>query len=579
MILVGAVAVLIRIEIFLSLLKSPLRYFHLVPGLDMQTLLGAAEWGKPGNVFRPFLTLPRALTAAIWYFNGKVHVPEVLFLIQQLGGAAVAVLCAWTVLHVFRNRLYALVSGVVAATYAPALLYECTTLQESLLTLAFFAAIPALLAAHREHFQGKYTILAGALLAGSTLGRPTCILWVALAAFWCVWKARWRKGALLRVAGGIAAVWLAASLFNGIFAYHYLPFFPSYYIFQLGGKSGAKPTVPVIPAVSKNVQPEVKKTNRLEIYGMQSVGDGVLRLSRVAGRALARIPQLFRAHEIPDNLNYYFFRERFSVLNLLPGPYLVWPLALAGILLMLFAGGIRGRPGWLLLPLLGTILPLCAIQPFGRYRLLLYGLAAVWMYYPIYWSFHRPLRKRRWLIAAPVVLAVFAWNPWENEFLRSSDWVAWGLACEQMRNPPDEPSACYAEAYLRSGGNEAAAVNLLRCLMNRRQYAEAENLLEDAMKRPHLNPSLMRYYRGLLELARLHPAEAERYLRRVDVEKIEKLRAKYYFFLAESLRLSGRDAEAREYYRRSAASAPDAAVKRMLEKVYPAACEKSKEGI
>ena len=58
---VAAVAAVLRCWAAVALAGSPLRNFHLVPGLDMQTLLERGEWGATAS---PRFTLFSGLSTA-----------------------------------------------------------------------------------------------------------------------------------------------------------------------------------------------------------------------------------------------------------------------------------------------------------------------------------------------------------------------------------------------------------------------------------------------------------------------------------------------------------------------------------
>ena len=80
----------------------------------------------------------------------------------------------------------------------------------------------------------------------------------------------------------------------------------------------------------------------------------------MASITFSRLPNVFLAHEIPDNLNYYFTRDYFPELKLLIGPGLLVPFALAGMVLAVVSGRFLKRDGVILLALFSLALPLCA---------------------------------------------------------------------------------------------------------------------------------------------------------------------------------------------------------------------------
>ena len=96
--------------------------------------------------------------------------------VQLVLGVVAALLTAWIVLHLFGSRRYALAAGMVAALYGPALMYECTMLQESMVTFACLAAVASLIWAHRLRWRNSAALASGALFGLATIGRPTALL-------------------------------------------------------------------------------------------------------------------------------------------------------------------------------------------------------------------------------------------------------------------------------------------------------------------------------------------------------------------------------------------------------------------
>ena len=168
----------VKLAEFLLWYGSTFRFYNLVPGLDMKTLLSFSEWGTPGNGF--FLTPHRALVAAWWKLNGSTHFIPGIVAVQALCGILGATLCADLALRLFdRDRTAAIVCGLAYLLYGPFFIYEFSVLQETTaLTLILFAFHAALRA------RGvRRCALAGAVLGLSVVGRPIAL---PLASFLCL---------------------------------------------------------------------------------------------------------------------------------------------------------------------------------------------------------------------------------------------------------------------------------------------------------------------------------------------------------------------------------------------------------
>ena len=534
--IVGATALAVRVLLFLSWLESPLRYFHLIPGLDMQSLLRYGEWGVEG--MRAVFTLHRALIALVYHLNGGAHSVEALAVIQLLCGAGTAVLTAYAALRLWGNRRMALAAGLIAALYAPAAMYELSMLQETLLLLAFSASFAGLLWARRHRFDWRCGIVAGLLLGLASIGRPTALLWVGAAVAWSAFVLFRRRRSECRralwVVCGVAAVWLAAAGLN----WHYN-----------GGKS------PFF-----NVVDYSSRVNLADGPGEGTVArpSGPVRLFRIGINAAGRVPKVFLAHEIPDNLNYYFVRDYFPELKLMIGPGLLIPFMLAGLVLVVLTGRFLRRDGLILIAVFTLALPICANWPMGRYRLILLLPFALLAVDAVRIALRKP-RKLYLPLSAAVLAGAFLVNPKPGApFLRSSDFVAWALALEVQAGGKVTPEsvATFLEGYSRSG-SEATAMNLLIRLISMREFGAAQRLIDDALGNGIGNASLLHYYAGLLRMEHRDPAGAEAELSKCDPAAMDDLSIKFYFLRGEAARLRGRNAEARELYRK-ALEEPDA---------------------
>lgn len=546
---VAAVAAVLRCWAAVALAGSPLRNFHLVPGLDMQTLLERGEWGATAS---PLFTLHRMLVAFFWSVNGRSHQVMQLAGVQLVLGVVAALLTAWIVLHLFGSRRYALAAGMVAALYGPALMYECTMLQESMVTFACLAAVVSLIRAHRLHWGGGAALASGVLFGLATIGRPTALLLAGGAVLW-FWLELKRRNRLRRwwtLPGGILVVWILIGGLNWHYSRNWSPFFnvlPYSASVNTGGETPSS-AVPEEKAVFE-LPPPVR-------IGINAVG---------------RLPVLFGAHEVPDNLNYYFIREMFPPLRISCGPWLVLPLAAAGMVLLLFSGRWKRRDGLLLGVILLLMLPLCANYPMGRYRLLLYPYLSILAVYPAWWALRcgpEGCRKRTvWMLAAVAGSAGLNLALSERPFVRGSDFVAWAVAMEEGGKRVSEASLQTFEQGLAESGftEQAALVNLMVRLIPAGQLDRAEGLLAKAFEAGAIEPALLWYYGGLVKLGQGRFDAAAAALERSDPARLGILASKRSFFEGEARRLKGDNAGAARCYRRALTEEPLPSFRPLIE--------------
>ena len=535
--LVALAALIVRGILFADWLHSPLRCFHLVPGLDMMTLLRFGEWGGDGVVmFAPH----RMLVALLWNLNGGVHPVALLAIIQLLCGTAVAVMTSYAAFRLWGDRRAALCSGLIAALFAPGVMYELTMLQETLVLFTFTASFAGILWARKHRFLPWYGAAAGALLGLASIGRPTALLWAFAALVWSglVLRKHGRLKRLGPLAGGVLAVWLLTSGLNWFWAGYPGPFYNVFGYSATVNAASAEEGDAVVSAASVTAD---------------SPGGKLL---QIGSNAVLRLPKVFLAHEIPDNMNYYFIREYFPALKLLIGPGLLVPFALAGLVLALVFRRFLRREGVILLAVFALALPICANYPVGRYRLILLAPFALLAVEVFRLGLAKP-RKVRLPAAAAILAAAFLVNPLpEERFLRSTDFVAWALALEQPSGQVNSESLATLVDGYRFSGSEKVAMNLLIRLIGLREFDTAERLIADALSGGKVNPSLLCYYGALIKLERGDVPAAEALLDRVAPEQLGDLGIKYDFMRGELARRKGDSGEARRWFRKAIAE-PD----------------------
>ena len=512
----------VKLAEFLLWYGSTFRFYNLVPGLDMKTLLSFSEWGTPGNGF--FLTPHRALVAAWWKLNGSTHFIPGIVAVQALCGILGATLCADLALRLFdRDRTAAIVCGLAYLLYGPFFIYEFSVLQETTaLTLILFAFHAALRA------RGvRRCALAGAVLGLSVVGRPIAL---PLASFLCllILKREVRRGDPSRTGrcaaalfGSGAAVLLAVSLVN----------------LRFGGNGN----------VFFRVLPYTLEFNSsAAASGGTTAGDPYLRL---AVNAVSRVPRLFLPLELPENLNWYFIAETLPPLRLLVGPALLMPLAAAGLLFAI--PRFRRRAGLLLPPLLALALPLCARDPIGRYRIILVPYFILCAGYWLHLLTAMP-RRRRILPAAAALLCFALELPTLHPYRRGSDYLTHALALELENggNSSAESLRYLASGWKKSGfKNNPLGINLYLRLLKTDDAAALGVLKTGTTHSPVPEPYL--YYLALREADRGNFTGAEALLRSCRPERLGALKGKYFYLYGEMLRRRGETDAARMLYSRS----------------------------
>ena len=426
---------------------SPFSYYHLLPGLDMETLLRFGEWGRTENHF--FFTLHRLQVFTFWKLNGNVHPVMWHVLFQALLGAAGAAMVGAAALRLTGKKHLALLSGVVWALNPVELMYEFTTLQDSLVNFGIILSIFAFLEARKRHFAPLFALGAGAAAGVAATGRPVAIGLVLCLGVWNLYYLYHRKLPLKRIlffAGGVLAVWGVFSTVNLIVIKRFNCFFN-----------------PVSYAVAVNTTPAAAS-------GAPAPVSSVPPLVKTVFKMVLRTPQLLSPEEIPENLNIHFLRTKIPFFRI---PFEFIPLcAAAAILFMLATGRWKKKEGFLLVPVFALAVFLCIREPIGRYRLLLlpwFTLLTVWLF-----SYFSAKKSRLPLCLIVSGVLIFIGCTLTAHPLRGADHFAWGMALEKEagETTPEAMKEFKAAFLLKPDTNHAVSLITRAMTANDRTLAQ-----------------------------------------------------------------------------------------------------------
>lgn len=466
---VFSTALVLRVMFALFYISSPFRFYHTLPGLDMETLLRFGEWGSPGNSF--FFTLHRLQVFLFWKLNNGLHPVLWHVLWQSFLGVAGAVMLSAVALRLTGKKYIALLSGVLWALNPVELMYEFTTLQDSLVNFGIILTIFAFLEARKHRFLFPYSLAAGAAAGVAATGRPVAIGLVLTLGAWVLYylyRRRWSVKRALYFACGVLAVWGIFAGINGIVSKKFNCFFnPVGYAVAV---NTAQTPASSAPAPSSGVPPLVKTVFKMAL----------------------RTPQLLSPEEIPENLNIYFLRTKIPFFRL---PYAFIPLCAAvAMLFLLLTGRWKKKEGFLLLPFFSLALFLCIREPIGRYRLLLlpwFTLLTVW-----FLCFIFEKKKGVVTLLTLVLLLFFLTAALQAPPLRGADFFAWALALEkEAGKTTPEAMKEFKKAFLFKPDNNHA-VSLITRAMTANDRSLAEETAQKWMEASHNSP-LSCYYAAL----------------------------------------------------------------------------------
>lgn len=494
---VGISSAAIRLVFYALFAGTMFRYYHMVNGLDMQTLLRFSEWGSATQVVPPFFTLHRITLFLLWKLNGGVHPIDLIFLIQTAVGIAGALAVTDVTLMLSGKRKAALVAGIISALYLPFLVYEFSILQETFTVNTLLFAIWALLKARKKRFNILPTVGAGLLWGFALTGRPVAIP-VALAAFAGVVLYCRKKHFLKKSIPFFAAVVLVSGCATAFNAYF---------------KSGKGPFYNVLPYT-------VQYNTESSPAAQQSK---LKKLTVTAGKMLSRTPLLLSVRELPENQNIYFWREKMPESRLLIGPEILMTLTIFSLLVMLSSGKWK-KPETLILWTLLLSPVLCGREAIGRYRLMLcpYFIIIAVLGISMLPEIRNVVKRRTIIFVAASIAIIFAAIELNrNRGLRISDFHSWAIATEAAYGSSDVTIEAYYECWQRSIMRSDTAFRAIQgAAMRGANYEIAAHVIRQAELAGAVNPSLIAYYTGLIYVGKQDPEGVARAFAKINPREL-----------------------------------------------------------
>ena len=226
--------------------------------------------------------------------------------------------------------------------------------------------------------------------------------------------------------------------------------------FAWGNGFGADATTNPPPGMGEILEEAAGSTSKTAKLILEGYREAPLELPKLF---LKKLATFFNVYEVPDNANFYFFRDRLGILKVLP----VFPCLLGAGVVGLFAARKRGvlRRDELLLAAIGILAPLAAcllVQTTSRYRVGAIGPLALGAGLFAFLTFeeirgHRT-RKAFLLAATGVVLSFIPLLPSVIPAGRHrfSDTLVYATIAEGQ----DGPAAAAVEVrrYLAEGGDD-----------------------------------------------------------------------------------------------------------------------------
>ncbi len=518
----GVVAVIVRLVFYALFAGTMFRYYHMVQGLDMQTLLRFSEWGANPDV-PPFFTLHRLVIFLLWKLNSGVHAVDALFLLQSLSGILGALAAADLTLMLSGRRKAALAAGVLYALYLPFLIYEFSVLQETFSVNVLLFAVWSIFYARKKRFALLPSLCSGMLWGLALTGRPVAVplalVAIAGAFLWCRrWKLLKKWGIFIL---GIALITGGASIFNHTFKWKHGPFYN------------------VLPyTVQYNTQSTGNTTAATPAGATESTASKLL---TTAGKMLMRTPLMLSVRELPENQNLYFWRHKMPETKLLPGPEILLTFTVFSLVTLLLYGAWKHKEGLILWTLI--LAPaLCGREAIGRYRLMLcpfFIIITVLGNSYIYRSRDRRKKIIIGIIAAIIALSAAVFEMTRNHGLRLSDFHSWAIATEAVCGNTEQTLDAYYEYWQRSNmRNDRAFMAMEAAAMRCSRFDIAARVIQQAELAGVVNRSLIAYFVGLIHVGNQDPYRVmAAFANIVPQELPPELQSNYHIIKRDSLRI------------------------------------------
>jgi tetratricopeptide repeat protein len=607
-IIVATVAIVTRAVLFAFWIDSPFRYYSTVGGLDMKTLLDMGTLFYHGqNTF----ALYNLLIAGTMLCNNAVISVTAIIVIQQLMGIATSLLTAWICLKLTGRKVMAFTAGIISALYAPALIYEAVTLRESLFVFTAMLSLATLIKLHQKRFSPAWLFLTGVILTLPLTVRLSALLWlgVAIATVQYLMFNKLRKQnnnvklsinktfkpMAILLSGVLLIVTLVAAL-NFKQSGAVTPISRQYleYILTMGRQVNPQ-------TVNIHVSGNSASTTEIVTAKNETTGGIAYMIN-----CLNKFGKLFYQYEVPNNINYYFMREQLFPCGVLPGPGMVIPLAVAGIILLVLRKRFLRKETILLLYILAFAIPITLFLPLGRYRLILYPVFSILMLYPLqlilcYLSKLKKMDAKRteggdgeakmtegrdgeaarlgsgktgngrmgekdqtsnennakniiktWIglkICGIILLVgtVYVVTIPENTKLRASDFNTHGKAFQQQEGDTVNTENCFAAAYQLNPTSPAVAINYTDILLKHGKTKQALQTISPAWKSHPKNAGVALFASSAL-LCNGMPKQAEFVLLQAGEPAATSGQRLYYYNLAESYRLQNKHKQAKKAY-------------------------------
>ena len=371
--LVMAFCAITKVVFFINWIDSPLREFNNFSSLDMVTLQTySVNFFKEPFEFSPFFMLSYVINL----FASGDDLVMVYIILQLLFSMLIVYFTAIIAKKITGNYFVALFSALIVALYGPILLYSGVFLREIMYLL--FTTISLLFLI--DYRKKRSCVIWLSLWMGLVFGvRAAGISWALTAAIWIfirefnLYYQQNKEKKRLTILGMLKHNYYLKTLIIsyfvvvlGILSFNTIKngkVFKSFDNFNYYYKLGAQKKISSLNISSNNKNKATDKPNLKE--RSKSIEVSQLSLKPY----FIKTKKLLTPYFLPNNINYYFWRERFPLLQFTIGMLLLYSVAVTAILINIKRFTFK-KEAVLGFYCVSFALPFIAFVPLGRYTLI-----------------------------------------------------------------------------------------------------------------------------------------------------------------------------------------------------------------
>ena len=371
--LVMALCVITRVVFFMDWLKNPLRRFNEFVSLDMVTLQTySLNFFKEPFEFSPFFIVVYVINL----FVGPTNLVLTYIILQLIFSVGIVYFTALITKKLTRNYYTALLSALIVTLYSPLLLYCGVFLREVMYLLVTTISLYFLIS-YREK---KSYIIIFSVWVGIVFGvRAAAISWALMAAIWifirecilyykCHPQLKQHKFLTLLYSNyylrtliiSYFAVAIGILSFNIIKNREIFKSFDNYdYYYKVGTKRN-------VSSLNVEANSKSKATDKPSLKERSKA----MKVSKLSLKPYwVKTKRLLTPYFLPNNINYYFWKDRIKILPFLIGILVLYSLAVTAIICN-FKRFVFRKEAVLGFYCVSFAVPFIAFVPLGRYTLI-----------------------------------------------------------------------------------------------------------------------------------------------------------------------------------------------------------------